>query len=76
MAHFMPIHIVIIALYPKPINFGEERTQFMSVTYTTRVFTYYMLCLVLQCYEAFNQDIFSSKGSFLSNTFERSRLIT
>ena len=37
MAHSMPIPVVIIALYPYHIQFGEERIQFMLVTYTTRV---------------------------------------
>ena len=31
--------MVIIALYPKHIQFGEERLQFMIATYTTRVVT-------------------------------------
>ena len=34
-----PIHMVIIDSYPKQIQFGEERIQFILVTYTTRVVT-------------------------------------
>ena len=64
-----PIHMVIIASCPKHIQFGEERIQFFFSNIYKKIayengHTYHMLCLVLQCCEALQQDIFCSKASF------------
>ena len=65
-----PIHMDIIASYPKHIKFGEERIQFILVTYTTRVvmkMVTLIICFVwlYNVVKHCNRTDFVLKGSFL-----------
>ena len=71
--------MVIIALYHKHIQFGEEKIQFILVTYTTRVVTKMatlIICFVWFCnvVKHYNRTDFVLK-LLLGNTFEISRPI-
>ena len=71
--------MVINALCPKHIQLGEERTQFILVTNTTRVvtkMTTLIICFVWFCnvVKHCNRTDFVLKLLF-GRTFERSRLI-
>ena len=61
--------MVIVAPCPKHIQFGVERIQnyFSNIYYKSAYengHTYHILCLVLQCCEALQQDRYCSKASF------------
>ena len=75
-----PIYIVIIDLYPKYIQFGEERIQFILATYTTRVATK-MATLIICFVWFYNVVKHCNRTDFVlkllwGNTFEIYRLIT
>ena len=71
---------LLIALYPKHIQFGEERIQVILATYTARVFTEmatFIICFVwfYNVVKHCNRTYFVLK-LLLGNTFEIYRLIT
>ena len=79
--HMAQLYIwLLIALYPKHIQFGEERIQFILATYTTRVVT--KMAKLIICFVWFynvvkhcNRTDFVLK-LLLGNTFEIYRPIT
>ena len=72
--------MVIVALYSKHIQFGEERILFILATYTTRVVTK-MATLIICFVWFYNVVKHSNRTDFvlkllLCNTFEMYWLIT
>ena len=80
MEHSMLTPMVIIALYPKHIQVGEERIQFMLVTHTTWVSKEINTLIIrfvwfYNVVKHWNRTACVQKGLVFGYSFERSKVI-